>query len=111
VAFRTRDPSKVEELWRRSAEIAEALTAVHPAVTRYGELAQHVPTPKPEVRELPSTDGNGVELIFHPKPEAKQTLLNNLWDHEAMWQRGECPIMTDESVRAAETKGWARVDR
>lgn len=111
VGFRTQDPSKVEEISRRAAEIGEALASVHPAVSSSGELTQHVPAPRPEQRELADGTGQGVELVFRTSGDNKATLLANLQDHERMWRQGECPIMTDESVREHETRRWNRVDR
>jgi hypothetical protein len=111
VAFRTDDPSKIEEVSRRAAEIGEALAVVHPAVSQDGALIQHTPAPKPELRELATSAGYGVELVFHSPPERRPALLTNLTDHERMWRRGECPVMTDESVRAREINGWKRTDR
>jgi hypothetical protein len=112
VAFRSPDETKIEEISRRAAEIGEALASVHPAVNARGELIQHTPASKPELRELADPGGGrGVELVFRPAPDQKATLLANLNDHERMWRQGECPIMTDESVKAYETKKWSRVDR
>jgi hypothetical protein len=112
VAFRSPDETKIEEISRRAAEIGEALASVHPAINDSGELIQHTPASKPELRELADPGGGrGVELVFRPAPGQKTTLLANLNDHERMWRRGECPIMTDESVKSHETKKWSRVDR
>jgi hypothetical protein len=111
VGFRTHDPSKVEEISRRAAEMGEALASVHPAVGGQGQLVQHAPAPKPELRELADGTGNGVELLFRTSGHQKAALLANLNDHERMWRRGECPIMSDESVHPGETRNWKRVDR
>lgn len=112
VGFRSRDDSKIEELSRRAAELGEALASVHPAINASGQLIQHTAAVKPELRELAgSPDGRGVELVFRTGAEQKPTLLANLRDHERLWRQGECPIMSDESVKARETRGWTRVDR
>lgn len=111
VAFRTDDPSKVQEVSRRAAEVGEALASVHPAVNDQGQLVQHTPAPKPQLRELADGTGQGVELLFQSSDEGRQILAANLADHERMWRLGECPIMSDESVRDFETRKWPKVDR
>ncbi|HEY0714197.1 MAG TPA: hypothetical protein VGF45_16060 [Polyangia bacterium] len=112
VIFRSDDPSTMEKLSERAAEIGEALANVHPAVNQSGKLVQHAPMPKPELEQLSNGSGTyGVELVFRPKPEEKAAVLADLNDHETMWRRGECPDMADESVKPNETAGWERTDR
>jgi hypothetical protein len=113
LVFRTQDPSQTPELGRRVAELGEALANVHPAVNDRGERIQHAALPRPEVREAATADGpeRGVELVLRAKETDRAVILADLQDHLALWRRGECPIMADESVRPEEVKDWTRVDR
>jgi hypothetical protein len=109
--FKTEDASQAKQLHERTIQLGQALSVPHPAVNARGEKVQHAGVPTPELVEVPEGTGYAVELIVRAPDGDRKALKAHLDDHVRLGQQGECPVMTDESVRPSETQQWSKVDR
>ncbi len=109
VRIMTRPGGDALAIQNRAEEIAEALVQMHPARPPGAEEPiQHVAVRDVRISSIPE----GAVLTFEAEDDTRLALLRDrIDDHVMRWRRGDCPILTDESVRPEETKNWQRNDR